>query len=139
VSDAVVIEAPYRSEDCRLITGAAKESLGRVKKVVSTLLIKTIFDISRVDANTMLAREREEEDHGKGWRDSTCSASCCSTQRTKKGRLRILLLGPPAIVTWALPLSEWCRDGRKVLQRDDRWQSVDRRFDACKWHLSRDT
>ena len=35
VSDAVVIEAPYRSDDCRLITGAAKESLGRVKKVVS--------------------------------------------------------------------------------------------------------
>lgn len=35
MSDAVVIEAPYRSDDCRLITGAAKESLGRVKKVVS--------------------------------------------------------------------------------------------------------
>lgn len=35
VSDAVIIETPYRSEDCRLITGAAKESLGRVKKVVS--------------------------------------------------------------------------------------------------------
>ena len=36
VSDLVVIEAPYRPEDCRSVTGAAKESLGRVKKVVST-------------------------------------------------------------------------------------------------------
>ena len=35
VSDAVVIEAPYRPEDCRAGTGAAKESLNRVKKVVS--------------------------------------------------------------------------------------------------------
>jgi len=53
----VVIEAPYRSEDCRLITGAAKESLGRVKKVVSTLHFKLVFDNSRMDANVMLARE----------------------------------------------------------------------------------
>ena len=35
VSDAVVIEAPYRPEDCRLQSGAAKSSLDRVKKVVS--------------------------------------------------------------------------------------------------------
>ena len=36
VSDAVVIEAPYRPEDCKAGTGAAKESLTRVKKVVSS-------------------------------------------------------------------------------------------------------
>ncbi|MCJ1384316.1 hypothetical protein MMC17_007432 [Xylographa soralifera] len=34
VSDAVVIEAPYRPEDCKAGTGAAKESLNRVKKVL---------------------------------------------------------------------------------------------------------
>ena len=45
VSDVVVIEAPYRPEDCRSVIGAAKESLGRVKKVVST---------SWVDANAFV-------------------------------------------------------------------------------------
>ncbi|MCJ1295190.1 hypothetical protein MMC34_006752 [Xylographa carneopallida] len=34
VSDAVVIEAPYRPEDCKAGSGAAKESLTRVKKVL---------------------------------------------------------------------------------------------------------
>ena len=37
VNDVVVIEAPYRSEDCRAGTGAPKDSLGRVRKVVSIL------------------------------------------------------------------------------------------------------
>lgn len=35
VSDAVVIETPYRPEDCRQGAGTPKESLIRVKKVVS--------------------------------------------------------------------------------------------------------
>jgi hypothetical protein len=35
VSDAVMIVPPYRSEDCKAGTGAATQSLGRVKIVVS--------------------------------------------------------------------------------------------------------
>jgi hypothetical protein len=61
-NDSVVIEVPYRPEDCKLLDGAPKESLGRVRKVVSTHDSKGWMFVTREMLMMELAYGGEEED-----------------------------------------------------------------------------